>query len=316
MRSPLLQAFRTAKRQAFTLVEILVALTLLGLLTAMLFSSFNAVVRSWDIGRASIDATGHADYIMEQLTAAIRSAYYPGSGEKYGLIFTDDGEGDSARDTIEWSKVGPALIGEDAEFAEVPHRVRVSITDPQGDVPGGFAVRAWRQDFQQDDFDIEEQPVDLVISPKVIAFNCRMLDPDQARTADDEINWIDEWTKTNTLPTALEVTLWMRPADDDEDPIESKRIIELPMGALSQNPNLAASANTEARAGTSTAIGGGHKNHPGQSGGNSPFIPGNGEPPPPGNASGNRPSNGSIGGGGRPGNRPSNPADDLFRPAN
>lgn len=314
MRTSLLQTFRTAKRQAFTLVEILAALTLLGLLTAMLFSSFNSVVRSWDVGRAAIDATGHADYIMEQLTAAIRSAYYPGSGETYGLIFTDDGEGNSARDIIEWSKVGPALIGEDAEFAQVPHRVRVSINDPQGDMPGGFAVRAWRQDFQQDDFNTEEQPVDLIISPKVIAFNCRMLDPDQARTVDDEINWIDEWTKTNTLPTALEVTLWMKPADDDGEPFESKRIIELPMGALSQNPNLATSANTEARAGTATAVGGGHKDRPGQ-GGNSPFIPGNGEPSTPGN--GKPPSDGiRPGGGGRPGNRPANPAEDLFRPAN
>ena len=243
-------------RAGFTLVEILIALSLLGLLTVMLFTSFYSVTRAWETGRSVIDASGHSDYLMEQLTAALRSAYTPGTGEKYGLIFEDDGEDEDARDFIEWSKVGPALVGEDAEFAYVPHRIRVSITDPDGDFPGGFTVRAWRQDLQLDDFDPEKDTTELCLSPKVIGFNCRMLDPDQPRTADDEINWIDEWTKTNMLPTALELTLWMMPPEEDSEPIESRRIVEIPMGALSQNPNLGSSSNQEAKRGTSTSVGG------------------------------------------------------------
>ena len=144
-------------RSGFTLVEILIALSLLGLLTVMLFTSFHSVTRAWETGRSVIDASGHSDYLMEQLSAALRSAYTPGTGEKYGLIFLDDGDDERARDVIEWSKVGPALVGEDAEFAEVPHRIRVSITEPEGDFPGGFTVRAWRQDLQLDAFDPEEE---------------------------------------------------------------------------------------------------------------------------------------------------------------
>lgn len=239
----------------FTLVEILIALSLLGLLTVMLFTSFYSVTRAWESGRSVIDASGHSDYLMEQLSAALRSAYTPGTGEKYGLIFLDDGEDERAHDIIEWTKVGPALVGEDAEFAEVPHRIRVSITDPDGDFPGGFTVRAWRQDLQLDEFDPEEDTTELCLSPKVIGFNCRMLDPDQPRTVEDEINWIDEWTKTNMLPTALELTLWMEPPEDGEEPIESRRIVEVPMGALSQNPNLGSSSNEQARRGTSSVSG-------------------------------------------------------------
>lgn len=245
------------KVAGFTLVEILIALSLLGLLTVMLFTSFHSVTRAWETGRSVIDASGHSDYLMEQLTAALRSAYTPGSGEKYGLVFQDDGEDQRAHDIIEWSKVGPALVGEDAEFAHVPHRIRVLITEPDGDFPGGFTVRAWRQDLQLDDFNPEEDTTELCLSPKVIGFNCRMLDPDQARTADDEINWIDEWTKTNMLPTALELTLWMESPEEDGEPIESRRIVEIPMGALSQNPSLGSSSNQTAREGTSTAVGSG-----------------------------------------------------------
>lgn len=306
-------------RQAFTLVEVLIALTLLGLLTAMLFTSFNAIVRAWESGRTAIDATNHADYLLEQLSAALRSAYFPGSGEKYGLIFTDDGDDPRSHDLIEWTKVGAALVGEDADFANVPHRVRVTVTEPDTPFPGGFTVRAWRQDLQLDAFDPDRDTIELSLSPKVIGLNCRLLDPDSARTADDELNWIDEWTKTNTLPTALELTLWMEPAEKDAEPIEAKRIIELPMGALSQNPSLASSANEASKRGTSTSVGGGRRpNRPGAgnaaSGGQDLFRPGNGNGQAP---DGTPPTPG--GGNTRPGSRPGRPniedtGNGLFRP--
>ncbi len=306
-------------RQAFTLVEVLIALTLLGLLTAMLFTSFNAIVRAWESGRTAIDATNHADYLLEQLSAALRSAYFPGSGEKYGLIFTDDGDDPRSHDLIEWTKVGAALVGEDADFANVPHRVRVTVTEPDAPFPGGFTVRAWRQDLQLDAFDPDRDTIELSLSPKVIGLNCRLLDPDSARTADDELNWIDEWTKTNTLPTALELTLWMEPAEKDAEPIEAKRIIELPMGALSQNPSLASSANETSKRGTSTSVGGGRRpNRPGAgnaaSGGQDLFRPGNGNGQAP---DGTPPTPG--GGNTRPGSRPGRPniedtGNGLFRP--
>lgn len=264
------------RQGGFTLVEILLALTLLGMLTIMLFSSFYSVIRAWEAGRAAIDSEGHADYLMEQLAAALRSAYTPGVGEKYGLVFTDDGEEADARDTIEWTKTGPALVGEDAEFAQVPHRVRVTVTEKDGEHPGGFTVRAWRQDLQLDEFNPEEDTAELCLSPKVVGFNCRMLDPDQEKTVDDEINWVDEWTKTNTLPTAIEITLWMEPAEKGEDPIEAKRIVEIPMGPLSQNPSLGASSSEEARRGTSTSVGGGRRRP------NGPVSSGQGGNPPPG----------------------------------
>ena len=314
---PLLSQTVRCLRWGFTLVEMLLALSLLGLLTGMLFTSFYSVTRSWEAGRSTIDAAGHADYLMDQLAAALRSAYTPGSGEKHGLVFTDDGEDVDARDTIEWSKVGPTLIGEDAEFSGVPHRVRVYVSDPEDDLPGGFTVRAWRQDLQTDEFDPELDTATLLLSPKVIGFNCRMLDPDKPRTANDEINWTDDWAKTNTLPTAVELTLWMEPPEPGGEPIESKRIVEIPIGTLSQNPNLGASANEQAKKGTSTPVGGGHRPNRRPGGGNRPpeggnglFVPGAGgsdgmRPPPPNNHNNLRP------GGGR---RPSNGGNGLFVP--
>jgi hypothetical protein len=89
----------------------------------------------------------------------------------------------------------------------------------------------------------------------------------------------------------------MAPAEDDGEPIESQRIVEIPMGALSQNPNLGSSSNQEARQGTSNSVGGGGR-RPGisintgnggngggrpnvPSGGGAPIAPGGMAPPMP-----------------------------------
>lgn len=252
-------------RRGFTLVELLIALSILGLISVMLATSFYSVNRSWAVGREVIDSGGHSDYLMEQLTAALRSAYTPGTGEKHGFIFVDDGEERDAKDTIEWSKIGSALVGEEARYAEVPHRVRVYVSEPDGPGhPGGFTVKAWRQDLQTEEFDPEEDAAELCLSPRVIAFNCRMLDPDTPRTTDDEINWVDAWTKTNTLPDAVEITLWMRPPEEDADPIERRRIVELPMGALSKNPESGANSGAGVRQ---------SGRRPGAAGGGGPMPP-------------------------------------------
>lgn len=237
-----------SSRRGFTLLELLIALSILGLISVMLATSFYSVNRSWTVSREVMDSGGHSDYLMEQLTSALRSAYTPGTGEKHGFLFVDGGEDENARDIIEWSKIGPALVGEEARYAEVPHRIRVYVSEADGpEHPGGFTVKAWRQDLQTEDFDPDEDAAELCLSPRVIAFDCRMLDPDTPRTADDEINWTDEWSKTNTIPDAVEITLWMRAPEKGAAPVARRRIVELPMGPLSRNPERASGSGAGTR---------------------------------------------------------------------
>ena len=241
-----------ADRHGFTLVEVLVTLTIFGLLTIMLFTSFHAITRSWEVGRETIDNTNHADYILDQLVAALRSAYHPGDqSQAYGFTLVDQGDDE---DIIEWTKTGPTLVGEDAEFAAVPHRVRVSANSDDG-----FTVRAWRQDLNaDDDFDpLNDETVgEIHLSPRVVGLNCRVLDPDQEKTLADELNWIDEWTATNEIPSTLELTLFLKPAEDGDSPTEAKRIVEIPLAALSQNPSLGSTTTQSSRSAGQTPSGG------------------------------------------------------------
>ena len=227
-------------RSGFTLIEIIIAIMILAVMSLMSFFCFHMVVQSWRQGMETTDAMGQADYVIDQVTSGLKSAYYPDTGRQmdaYGLQFENEGDGADARDTLSWVKVGRALVGEECSFAESPHRVQLYVADGTGrkNEGGGLTVKAWRVDLHLDDFDPEEEVEPLLLSPRVMGMDCRVLDKDQPRK-NDEPNWQDEWSFSNSIPRAVELTLYMSPVEKGAEPLEVKRIIEIPMSDLSINP--------------------------------------------------------------------------------
>jgi len=226
-------------RRGFTLLELMMAIMILSVMMLLSFFCFDAVVQSWNAGVEMSETLGQADHVMEQIVSGLRSAYYPDSGSQtanYGFQFSDGGEGSEARDGISWVKIGRALVGEDCGFAESPHRVKMWVADGrEKDGESGLMISAWRADLQLDDFDPDKDARSVSLSPRVIGFNCRMLDKTQPYK-DKEPNWQDEWNASNCIPKAVEITLYMEPPKEKDEPVEVKRIVEIPMWDLSQNP--------------------------------------------------------------------------------
>ena len=230
----------TFSRSGFTLVEIVVAISILSVMMLISFFSFDSIVQSWRAGQEMSNTMGQADYVIDQVVSGLRSAYYPDLGKqdyKYGFTLIDNGEDATARDSISWVKMGPALVGEECGFAESPHRISLSVFDGErnGAEEKGLALRAWRIDLQLEDFKPEEEVADFILAPRVIGMNCRVLDKTQPKK-NELPNWQDEWKFSNSIPKAVELTLYMEPLNEDEDPLEIKRIIEMPMSELSMNP--------------------------------------------------------------------------------
>ena len=237
---------RFRRAAGFTLLELIMAIMILSVMMLLSFFCFDAVVQSWNAGIEMSDSMGQADHVMEQLASGLRSAYYPDTGaqlDDYGFQFTDGGEGPGALDGISWVKIGRALVGEECGFADSPHRINVYVDDGDKSDSKGLAVSAWRVDLQLDEFDPEEDVTPVSLSPRVIGLNCRMLDKHQPMKA-EEPNWQDEWKFSNSIPKAVEVTLYMEPPQDKDEPLEVKRIVEIPMFDLSQNPRSKGKTNT------------------------------------------------------------------------
>ncbi|MFC1462200.1 type II secretion system protein J [Verrucomicrobiota bacterium] len=220
----------TEKRSGFTLLELMLAISIMAVVSAVTYMSFSTVTTAWKIGVALTDSLNNGDHVAEQLVMALRSAYYPearGTAPQYGFWNEDDGDGEYSHDMISWVKLGNALVGEDCAFAGSPHRVRVTIEDNEDGEPA-VAVRAWRLHGQPDDFEPDDvEP--LYLSTKIVGFNCRSA----WRKVHGEIEWFDEWEDTNRVPTVLELTFWLKPPKEGDPPIEMKRAIGIRGAAIS-----------------------------------------------------------------------------------
>lgn len=234
------------RASGFTLIEVLFSIAILATVTAIVSTVFFTGVNSWRTGTAAADAMHHIDAVMEQITAGLRSAYYPESKEpldKYGFVQESDGDDmPDCADKISWVKLGASLVGEDASYAAVPHRTELFLMDdsdgPQG---AGLYVRAWRLDGQEEDFDPEEDVDPVLLSSAVSGFDCKMLDPEKEidNTEEDpyEDAWLDEWEPTNRVPTKVLLSISVAPAPESKlEPLILTRLVEIPLADLSWNP--------------------------------------------------------------------------------
>lgn len=212
------------------------AVTILTAITGITLMAFQVVSAAWRKGMSLSDSLHHGDFVMDQLVLGLRSAYYMPDSEdeqdKYGFAIEDNGDSTRSSDMVTWVKLGSALVGSDSRDLEnpnMPHRVEFFVVeDEQGE--SAAAVRAWSLVKQLEDFESDDvEP--RFIARRIVGFNCRMQDPES--DLEDEIEWIDDWEDTNRLPHSVEVTLWMDPAEEGEDPIELKRVVQIPLGPLS-----------------------------------------------------------------------------------
>ena len=159
-------------RLGFTMIEMLLATMLVGVLTTLSILTFQAVTHGWQASTDYLDKMQRTDYALNQLIIALRSAYWPeesggssdkeskatkGGGEKgavdrnqYGFYDPYDREGNrpSDSDIIEWTKKGSALIGSENAMADSVHRVRVMILE-EGDTEDGDDDKFERFKFRE-----------------------------------------------------------------------------------------------------------------------------------------------------------------------
>ena len=229
-------------RRGFTMIEMLLATVLVGVLTTFSVLTFRSVSHGWQVSTDYLDKMQRTDYALNQVVSGLRSMYYPHDGsqnEKYGFVLVNKGDGEDPRrsDVIEWSKLGAAIVGTKNDKADSVHRVQVMVLE-EGDndyaepiQKTGLYARIMRdsalgEDKDEDDTDLtfgnDELYQPILVADGVTGFNCRVLkkaeDAEAAGAKDNENDkkkFEDEFAESNSVPYKVELTFQIEKPDEN-----------------------------------------------------------------------------------------------------
>ena len=247
-------------QRGFTLIELLMAISIMGIMMVISFFTFNTVTRNWTKSMELVDRMQHAEYALTQVISGLRSSYFPMGAQESdmsrGFQLYDDGDEEKAKDAIQWTKLGTAIIGNTSKLSETPHMVRMWVEDGSDkDRPAGLWVKAChdllpKNTDEEIDFGDDEQFEPFLLVQGVIGFNCRVADKNMPFNEDGSWNWQDEWSTSNCLPRAVELTFYLEPVEERGIPETVMRVVEIPLAKMSQNPVKSDSSGSGDDAGT------------------------------------------------------------------
>ena len=229
-------------RRGFTMIEMLLATVLVGVLTTFSVLTFRSVSHGWQVSADYLDKMQRTDYALNQVISGLRSMYYPHDGsqnDKYGFVLVNKGDGEDPRrsDVIEWSKLGSAIVGTKNDKADSVHRVQVMVLE-EGDSDyaepiqkTGLYARIMRdsalgEDRDKDDTDLtfanEELYQPILVADGITGFNCRVLKKAEDASAsgareneNDRKKFEDEFAESNSVPYKVELTFQVEKPDDN-----------------------------------------------------------------------------------------------------
>lgn len=215
----------------FTLLELMAAMVILTIAMAVAFEAFSGTIRGWKRGTEVVEGIKHGEFAMNQLAAALNSTIYFNNPRKSYAFKMERGSVDGLpADTISFVTASSAFIPEDSPLQHGPHRLELFIDGDEEGNPALFAI-AFPAVADAEEAADEYDTVPYLVSRAVQGLEVQLYDT----TTED---WSDiEWTKANSIPDKVKLTVFVASEEEDEEPIAFSRVLEIPV-ARSVNSKL------------------------------------------------------------------------------
>ncbi len=206
---------RPSRRQGFTLLEIMLAVTILSLVMAAVYGIWSTSLTSWKRGMAVADSLQRGRVVLDTLEDLARSAeFYPSKPEDYTVISARDANGSAY---ISFVTTSDALLTPSEVTAFGMRRVALAMSR---DEKGNPFLGIVSQPALADEPNIKK--VDWrVLSKDVVGFGVRYRNPKDG-------DWSDNWTETNLVPSAIQFTVAFAPDAPGMEPVVITRAVDLP----------------------------------------------------------------------------------------
>jgi prepilin-type N-terminal cleavage/methylation domain-containing protein len=198
--------------EGFTLLELLVSLTILAMIVATIFGTFHVAARSYEKADEIIEATQDQVYGWGQLARQVRSAY-PYRSEKGRVFFKGE------EDSVEFVSAYSLRWGGRRGLFRVLYEVR----ELEEEVYGFMVYEEQLLDVDQLEEDVDEDDYEVLFEVKTLPV-FQYFDKDEAKGDSEEGKWEDSWDEdSGALPGRIAVV--MGEADPDEDVSRSVQMI-------------------------------------------------------------------------------------------
>lgn len=204
----------------FTLIEILLAIAIFGLVCGSIFSTWTAIIRASKTGLEAAATAQRARIVAQVLEDALSSAQSYTANQIYYTFNAENGKEASLSFVARLSKSFPRS----GKFGDLDMR-RLEFKVQQSPDAGSELVLR-QQPLVMKDYDEDEKLHPVVLAKNVTDFKAEFWD---VKTSD----WVDEWTATNTMPPMVRVTLSLALNGTSSQAQEQiVRIVSLPATAV------------------------------------------------------------------------------------
>lgn len=200
---------------AFTLLEVMLAVTILAVVMAAVYSTWSASLTAWKRGRDVSDTFQRQRVVMETLSELAKSVVFYNSPT---LLYEFTGDRDNTTgDTVSFVTGSDAALPP-SEAVEAGMR-RVTLSLERGSTGNPFLAIVNAPAVESDSSDTDAPT--HVLSEDVVGFGVRYRDP-------RDNSWHDEWHESDLIPSAIEFTVAFASGRSRVPPVVVTRAIELP----------------------------------------------------------------------------------------
>ena len=206
---------RTRRPGAFTLLEMLIAISIFSLVLVAIYPSWTAILRSTRSGLRAAATVQRSRIVVRVLEDSLGSARCFAANNAYYGFVAENGSEPTLSFVARLSKSFPRS----GKFGDFDVR-RVTFAVESG--PMSSRQLVLRQCPLLMDWDVDEKNHPLVLAKNVKEFQMQFWDQRQQ-------DWVDEWKQTNTMPRGIMVTLKLADTEQTQSAQEEiTRIIHLP----------------------------------------------------------------------------------------
>ncbi len=205
-------------RRGFTLVEVLLAVTILSLVVTAVYSTWSAALLAWRRGTDASEVFQRQRIVMDTLTELAQSAVYFGASPTLYAVTGSSKPGWG--DTVSFVTASDVLLPPSEAIAAGMRRVTISME--QDDYGRKYLAIVNAPAVSGEETNITTALQAHVLSMDVSGFYVRYLDP-------RDNTWYDKWEEAGLIPLGMEFTIVFGQQDDRLPPVVVTRAIDLPV---------------------------------------------------------------------------------------